>query len=105
MTEHEVPSVDGLVIAILGGTGEQGRGLARRFALAGNMVLTGAVLTGTSSPLAAGTCVMLVCEWVKPSAWPSSCRVTASSSAGAHGCLLLRITRPARPRRESRRRR
>jgi NADPH-dependent F420 reductase len=41
MTEHEVPSVDGLVIAILGGTGEQGRGLARRFALAGNQVIIG----------------------------------------------------------------
>jgi len=41
MTEHETPSVDGLVIAILGGTGEQGRGLARRFALAGNQVIIG----------------------------------------------------------------
>lgn len=41
MTEHEIPSVDGLVIAILGGTGEQGRGLARRFALAGNPVIIG----------------------------------------------------------------
>jgi NADPH-dependent F420 reductase len=41
MTEHETPSVDGLVIAILGGTGEQGRGLARRFALAGNPVIIG----------------------------------------------------------------
>ena len=41
MTEHETPAVDGLVIAILGGTGEQGRGLARRFALAGNQVIIG----------------------------------------------------------------
>ncbi len=41
MTEHETPSVDGLVIAILGGTGEQGRGLARRFAMAGNPVIVG----------------------------------------------------------------
>jgi 8-hydroxy-5-deazaflavin:NADPH oxidoreductase len=41
MTEHEAPSVDGLVIGILGGTGEQGRGLARRFALAGNPVIIG----------------------------------------------------------------
>jgi NADPH-dependent F420 reductase len=41
MTEHETPAVDGLVIAILGGTGEQGRGLARRFALAGNPVIIG----------------------------------------------------------------
>jgi len=41
MTEHEIPSLDGLVIAILGGTGEQGRGLARRFALAGHSVIIG----------------------------------------------------------------
>jgi hypothetical protein len=41
MTEHEVPAVDGLVIGILGGTGDQGRGLARRFALAGNPVIIG----------------------------------------------------------------
>ncbi len=41
MTEHENPSVDGLTIGILGGTGEQGRGLARRFALAGNPVIIG----------------------------------------------------------------
>ncbi len=41
MTEHETPSLDGLVIAILGGTGEQGRGLARRFALAGHLVIIG----------------------------------------------------------------
>ena len=41
MTERETPSVDGLVIAILGGTGDQGRGLARRFALAGHQVIIG----------------------------------------------------------------
>ena len=41
MTEHETPSLDGLVIAILGGTGEQGRGLARRFAMAGQPVIIG----------------------------------------------------------------
>ncbi len=41
MTEHETASVDGLVIAILGGTGEQGRGLARRFAMAGHAVIVG----------------------------------------------------------------
>jgi NADPH-dependent F420 reductase len=33
--------VDGLVIGILGGTGDQGRGLARRFALAGHQVIIG----------------------------------------------------------------
>jgi NADPH-dependent F420 reductase len=41
MTERETPSVDGLVIGILGGTGDQGRGLGRRFALAGHQVLIG----------------------------------------------------------------
>jgi len=41
MTEHESPAVGSLVIGILGGTGEQGRGLARRFALAGNPVIIG----------------------------------------------------------------
>jgi NADPH-dependent F420 reductase len=41
MTERETPTVDGLTIGILGGTGEQGRGLARRFALAGNPVIIG----------------------------------------------------------------
>jgi 8-hydroxy-5-deazaflavin:NADPH oxidoreductase len=41
MTEHETPSLDGLVVGILGGTGEQGRGLARRFAMAGHPVIIG----------------------------------------------------------------
>jgi 8-hydroxy-5-deazaflavin:NADPH oxidoreductase len=41
MTEHETPSLDGLVIGIFGGTGEQGRGLARRFAMAGHPVIIG----------------------------------------------------------------
>jgi NADPH-dependent F420 reductase len=35
------PDVATLAIAILGGTGDQGRGLARRFALAGNPVIIG----------------------------------------------------------------
>jgi 8-hydroxy-5-deazaflavin:NADPH oxidoreductase len=41
MTEHEAPDAGGLVVGILGGTGDQGRGLARRFALAGNQVIIG----------------------------------------------------------------
>jgi 8-hydroxy-5-deazaflavin:NADPH oxidoreductase len=41
MTEHETPSLDGLAVGILGGTGEQGRGLARRFAMAGHPVIIG----------------------------------------------------------------
>lgn len=37
----QTPSLDGLIIAILGGTGEQGRGLARRIAMAGHPVIIG----------------------------------------------------------------
>jgi NAD(P)-dependent dehydrogenase (short-subunit alcohol dehydrogenase family) len=37
----QTPPLDGLIIAILGGTGEQGRGLARRFAMAGHPVIIG----------------------------------------------------------------
>ncbi|MDT7538880.1 MAG: 8-hydroxy-5-deazaflavin:NADPH oxidoreductase [Actinomycetota bacterium] len=36
-----VPDVSTLVVAVLGGTGEQGRGLARRLALAGHQVVLG----------------------------------------------------------------
>ncbi|WP_055481790.1 NADPH-dependent F420 reductase [Sphaerimonospora mesophila] len=43
MGEHRIdlPDVDGLIIGILGGTGDQGKGLARRFSLAGHTVLIG----------------------------------------------------------------
>ena len=41
MSEHQTPTVDGLTLGILGGTGEQGRGLARRFAMAGHPVIIG----------------------------------------------------------------
>jgi NADPH-dependent F420 reductase len=37
----ELPDVSGLSIGILGGTGDQGNGLARRFALAGHEVIIG----------------------------------------------------------------
>jgi len=39
--QHTGPDLAGTVIAILGGTGDQGRGLARRFALAGHRVIIG----------------------------------------------------------------
>jgi len=44
MTENTAPApslLDGRTVAVLGGTGEQGRGLARRFALAGIPVVLG----------------------------------------------------------------
>ncbi|WP_242901781.1 NADPH-dependent F420 reductase [Actinomadura terrae] len=38
---HDLPDASGLTIGILGGTGDQGKGLARRFALAGHRVVIG----------------------------------------------------------------
>lgn len=40
-TPFDLPDVTGLTIGILGGTGDQGKGLARRFALAGHPVIIG----------------------------------------------------------------
>ena len=48
------PAVAGLVIGILGGTGDQGRGLARRFALAGHTVLIGSRNADRALAAAAG---------------------------------------------------
>jgi hypothetical protein len=41
VSETPAPEVDGLTLAFLGGTGDQGRGLARRFAVAGHPVVLG----------------------------------------------------------------
>lgn len=38
---HSLPAVDGLTVSVLGGTGEQGRGLAQRLARAGQSVVIG----------------------------------------------------------------
>ncbi|MFA1547399.1 NADPH-dependent F420 reductase [Actinomadura chokoriensis] len=40
-TPYDLPDAGGLSIGILGGTGDQGKGLARRFALAGHRVTIG----------------------------------------------------------------
>ncbi len=40
-TPHDLPDVSGLTVAVLGGTGDQGRGLARRLAMAGTEVIIG----------------------------------------------------------------
>lgn len=53
MTVAPVPVVSGLVVGILGGTGDQGRGLAYRFAQAGNAVVIGS-RDGERARLAAG---------------------------------------------------
>ncbi len=48
------PDVSGLVVAVLGGTGEQGRGLSRRLALAGQRVVLGSRDAGRAQAAAAG---------------------------------------------------
>ncbi|MGW4423097.1 NADPH-dependent F420 reductase [Streptosporangium sp. NPDC004631] len=50
----DVPDVRGISIGILGGTGDQGKGLARRFALAGNPVLIGSRSEERAREVAAG---------------------------------------------------
>ena len=40
-TAHDLPDVSGLVVGVLGGTGDQGRGLAYRLAKAGQQVVIG----------------------------------------------------------------
>ena len=47
------PDLSGLTVSVLGGTGEQGRGLARRFALAGLAVVLGSRDAGRAQAAAA----------------------------------------------------
>src|SRR5947209_2313519 len=53
-TPAQAPDVSGLTLSVLGGTGEQGRGLARRFALAGNRVVLGSRSAERAAAAAAG---------------------------------------------------
>jgi 8-hydroxy-5-deazaflavin:NADPH oxidoreductase len=82
--DHAGPDLEGMTIAVLGGTGPQGRGLARRFAQAGLTVVlgsrghekgeaagaelaqaTGGAITGTDNRGAAeaGDLVLVVVPW------------------------------------------
>ena len=50
---YELPDVSGLTIGVLGGTGEQGRGLALRLAMSGNSVTIGSRTAERAEQLAA----------------------------------------------------
>jgi len=52
MTAADLGDVSGLVIGVLGGTGDQGRGLARRFAMAGHRVIIGSRDAGRAAAAA-----------------------------------------------------
>lgn len=54
MTTWDRPELEGLALGVLGGTGDQGRGLARRFAAAGLRVLLGSRDAGRAQQAAAG---------------------------------------------------
>ena len=49
---HELPDVSAYVVGVLGGTGEQGRGLARRLAMAGQKVIIGSRSAERASQIA-----------------------------------------------------
>jgi hypothetical protein len=53
VTAPSTPDLSGRTVAVLGGTGEQGRGLARRFALAGLPVVLGSRDAGRAAAAAA----------------------------------------------------
>lgn len=50
---YELPDVTDVTVSVLGGTGEQGRGLARRFALAGHRVVIGSRSAERAAEIAA----------------------------------------------------
>jgi len=50
---RQLPDVSGLSVGVLGGTGEQGRGLARRLAMAGHRVVIGSRDASRASGIAA----------------------------------------------------
>ena len=91
MTERAPPSVDGLVIGILGGTGDQGRGLARRFALAGHQVII-----GSRSPERAAAAAQEIGHGVQGQANADAARgasvVIAAVPWEGHGDLLSGLT-------------
>jgi len=49
---RELPDASGTTVGILGGTGEQGRGLARRLAMAGNPIILGSRDAGRAEQMA-----------------------------------------------------
>ncbi len=53
MTAADQDDISALAIGVLGGTGDQGRGLARRFALAGHRVIIGSRDAGRATEAAA----------------------------------------------------
>ena len=79
MTTPTPPDVSALTIAVLGGTGPQGRGLAWRFALAGNSVVLGSRAAEKAVEAAAG----LTADLGSAAAGPGAGAITGADNAGA----------------------
>ncbi len=77
MTQSPAPSLDpsGTTVAVLGGTGEQGRGLARRLALAGCPVVLGSRDAARAAAAAEGL--------------PGSVRGADNATAAAEGDIVI----------------
>jgi NADPH-dependent F420 reductase len=100
MSDQQVPPGTGLDVAsmsigILGGTGDQGRGLARRFALAGNPVIIGS----RSAERAAAAAQALGGElgirgMANPDAAESADVVIVAVPWDGHGALLAPLAAP-----------
>jgi 8-hydroxy-5-deazaflavin:NADPH oxidoreductase len=84
-----------IVIGILGGTGDQGRGLARRFAAAGNPVIIGSRSAGRAAA-AAGTLGedLPVCGMENADAAQAADVVIVAVPWEGHGELLASLARP-----------
>jgi len=81
-----------LEVAILGGTGDQGRGLARRFALAGNRVIIGSREAGRAAAVAEGLgCGPIVTGAENAEAARAADLVIAAVPFEGHASLLARL--------------
>ena len=80
-----------LVIGVLGGTGDQGRGLARRFALAGHRVIIGSRDAGRAAAAAAGLGSELISGTVNAAAAAQADVVIAAIPWDGHKELLAAL--------------
>jgi NADPH-dependent F420 reductase len=80
-----------LVIGVLGGTGDQGRGLARRFALAGHRVIIGSRDAGRAAAAAAGLASELITGTVNAEAAAQADVVIAAIPWDGHKELLAAL--------------
>ncbi|MGB6456923.1 MAG: NADPH-dependent F420 reductase [Streptosporangiaceae bacterium] len=87
-------SVTSLVVAVLGGTGDEGRGLARRLAMAGHRVIIGSRDGGRAAAAAAGLGGDLLSGLVNHEAAAEADVVIVAVPFEGHRVLLAALARP-----------